>query len=176
MNRFGELDSGFLYFAIRQKPDERFVVKIDNLNAIPPRIVKIAAERRLEFEFIFAGDFLAYFRDLRFVAHHNSEMSHPSGVQFSHFEDGEELVFAEFEKGVTLAAVELFEIENVFVKCDRLFDVVHLDGDVIAAVNLYAHFLAYIARPREKLWNIGAGPAVRPSSCSLPLYGWGTDA
>jgi hypothetical protein len=49
------------------------------------------------------------------------------------------LVFAEFEKRVALAAIQLFEIENVFVKRDRLFDIVHLDGDVIASVNLYVH-------------------------------------
>jgi hypothetical protein len=48
-------------------------------------------------------------------------------------------VFAEFEKRVALAAIQFFEIENVLVKRDRLFDIVHLDGDVIASVNLHAH-------------------------------------
>ena len=48
-----EINSGFLYFVIRQKPDQRFIVKIDNLNAIAPRIAEIAAKRRDEFDFIF---------------------------------------------------------------------------------------------------------------------------
>jgi hypothetical protein len=44
-----EFDAGFLDFAVRQKPDERFIVKIDNLDAVAPRIAKIAAERWLQF-------------------------------------------------------------------------------------------------------------------------------
>jgi hypothetical protein len=60
-------------------------------------------------------------------------------VQLSHFEDGQKLVLAEFEKSVTLAAVEMLQIENIFVKCDGLLDVVYFDGNVITAVNLHAH-------------------------------------
>ncbi len=44
-----EFDAGLLDFAIRQKPDERFIVEIDNLDAVAPRIMKIAAKRRLQF-------------------------------------------------------------------------------------------------------------------------------
>ena len=54
------------------------------------------------------------------------------------FEDGQELVLAEFEEGVAFAFIELLEIEYVFIKRDRLFDVVHFNSDVIAAVNLNA--------------------------------------
>src|SRR5437773_2575685 len=43
---FVEFDSGLLHFAVRQKPDQRFVVKIDNLNAVAPWVVEVAAERR----------------------------------------------------------------------------------------------------------------------------------
>jgi hypothetical protein len=46
--RFGKLHSSCLHFAIRQKPDERFVVEIDNLDPIVPEIAKIAAESRLQ--------------------------------------------------------------------------------------------------------------------------------
>lgn len=60
-------------------------------------------------------------------------------LQLLHFENGEELMLAEFEERVTLAAVEFFQIEDVLVKRDRLSNVVHFDRDVIAAVNLYAH-------------------------------------
>jgi len=114
-------------------------MKIDYLDAVAPRIVKVAAKRRLQFEFVFARDLFAYFRDLLFVAHHDSKMSHPAGMQFFYFEHGEELMFAELEKGVAFAAVHLLEIENVLIKRDRLLDVVHFNGDVIATVNLYTH-------------------------------------
>jgi hypothetical protein len=66
-------------------------------------------------------------------------MSHASGLQFFHLEDGKKLVLAEFEKRVTLAAIQFLEIENVFVKRDRLLDVVHFDRDMITAVNLHTH-------------------------------------
>ena len=46
---FPKFHSGLLHLAIRQKPDERFVVKIDNLDPVAPRIVKVAAKRRFEF-------------------------------------------------------------------------------------------------------------------------------
>jgi hypothetical protein len=48
-------------------------------------------------------------------------------------------VFTEFEERVAFAAIQFFEIENVFVKRDRLFGIVHLDRDVIASINLHAH-------------------------------------
>jgi hypothetical protein len=67
-------------------------------------------------------------------------MAHICGLEFFHLKNGEKLVLAEFEKGVALAAVELFEIEHVFVKRDGLPDVIHLDRNMIASVNLHAHF------------------------------------
>ena len=74
-----------------------------------------------------------------FIAHHDPEMAHIGGLNFFYLENGEKLVLAEFEKGVALAAPHLFEIENIFVKRDGLFDVVHFNGDVIASINLHAH-------------------------------------
>jgi hypothetical protein len=114
-------------------------VKIDNLNAIAPRIVKITSKWRLQFQSVLAGDFLAHFRDLFFIAHHDAEMAHPAGLQLLHFEDGEELMLAQFEEGVAFTAIELLEIENVFVKRDRFLNVVHFDRDMITAVNLHTH-------------------------------------
>jgi len=67
-------------------------------------------------------------------------MPHASRLQLFHFEDGKELVLSELEKGVALAAVQLFEIENVLIKRDGLPDVIHLDRNMIASVNLHAHF------------------------------------
>jgi hypothetical protein len=70
-------------------------------------------------------------------------MAHVRWLNFFHLENREELVFAEFKKRVALAAIQFFEIENVFVKRDRLFDVVHLYRDMITPINLYAHGLIY---------------------------------
>src|SRR5437667_7665690 len=75
-----ELDPRFLHLAVRKKPNERFIVKIDNLDAVAPPIAKIAAERRLKLEFIFAGDFLAHLPQLLFVPHHDAKMPHPIGL------------------------------------------------------------------------------------------------
>ena len=54
-------------------------------------------------------------------------------------------MFAELEKRVAFAAVEFFQIENIFVKRDRPLDVVHFDHDMITPVNLHAHFTIYLA-------------------------------
>ena len=130
----------FLHFAIRQKPDQRFVVKIDNLNAVAPWISKVTAKWRLEFQFVFLGQLLADFFELFFVAHHDSEMAHVCAPNFIDFEDGEELMLAKFEESVALAFIELLEIENILIKRDRLFDVVDFNRDMITTVDLHAHF------------------------------------
>src|SRR5439155_10908302 len=99
-----EFDAHLLHFGIRQKPDQRFVMKIDNLDAIAPWIVKIAAEWRLQFEFIFFSQFLANFGELRFVANHDPEMPHVSALDLVHFENREELMLAQFKEGIALPA------------------------------------------------------------------------
>jgi hypothetical protein len=48
-------------------------------------------------------------------------------------------MFAQFEKRVAFAPTHLFEIENVLVKRYRLFNVIDLDGHMIASINLHAH-------------------------------------
>src|SRR5437870_3201170 len=56
-------------------------------------------------------------------------------------EHREELMLAEFEKGIAFAFVELLESEDILIKCDRFFDVADFDGDVITAIDLHAHRL-----------------------------------
>src|SRR4026209_1019573 len=63
-----EFDTRLLDFAISQEPHQRFIVKIDNLEPVAPRIPKIATKRRLQFEFILFFEFLWNFRHLRFIA------------------------------------------------------------------------------------------------------------
>jgi hypothetical protein len=83
------------------------------------------------------------------------------GLQFFHFENGEKLVRAELEKSVAFAAVHLFELKDILVKRDRLFDVVDLYRDVVAAVNVHAHLrsLAQIGGRQTPQRLTGAGTA-----------------
>jgi len=114
-------------------------VKIDHLDAIAPRIVKVAAERRLQFEFVFLGQFLSDFLKLRFIANHDPEMPHVCSLNFVDFENRQELMVTQFEERIALAATHLFEIENILVKGHRLLNVIHLDRDMIASIDLHAH-------------------------------------
>ena len=118
-------------------------MKIDNLNPVAPRIAKIAAKRRLQFEFIFFLEFLSNFRQLRFITNHDPEMANICRLHLFYLENCEELMLAQFEKGIAFAAFHLFEIEDVLVKRHGLFNVAHLDGHMITSINLHAHILAY---------------------------------
>jgi hypothetical protein len=51
-------------------------------------------------------------------------------------------MLAQSEKRIALAAAHLFKIENILVKRYRLIDVVHLDGDMIASIDLHVHISA----------------------------------
>ena len=137
-----EFNAGLLDFRVGQKPDKGFIVKINNLDAIAPWIAKVAAERRLQFEFVFLGQFLSDFLKLRFIANHDPEMPHVCSLNFVDFENRQELMVTQFEERVALAAAHLFEIENVLVKGHRLVNVIHLDSDMIASIDLHAHMSA----------------------------------
>src|SRR6476660_4669718 len=104
-----EFYTRLLDFAVRQEPDKRFVMKIDNLDAIAPRVVKITAERRYQLDLVFASEFMTDFLELRFVADHDSEMAHGRPLHLVRFEDCEKLMLAQFEKGVALAASHLLQ-------------------------------------------------------------------
>src|SRR5436189_2547981 len=71
-------------------------------------------------------------------------MAHICGLKFFHLKNGEKLVLAELEKSVAFAAIQFFEIENVLVKRDGLFDIVEFDCDVVASVNLHTHDVIYL--------------------------------
>src|SRR5438132_8572296 len=77
-------------------------------------------------------------------------MPHVCGLNCFYFKNRQELVLAEFEEGITFAAVEFFEIEDILVERDRLVDVINLDRDVIASIHLHAHFLIYFCRTRTQ--------------------------
>jgi hypothetical protein len=142
LNLSSEVDTRVLHLSIGQQPYEGFIVKIDHLNAISPWIAKVAAKRRLQFEFVFLGKFLSHFLELRFIANHDPEMPHVCSLNFVDFENREELMVTQFEESIALTAAHLFEIENVLVKGHRLLNVIHLDRNVIASINLHAHMSA----------------------------------
>jgi hypothetical protein len=139
-----------LDFAVWQEPNKRFIVKVDNLDAVAPRVVEIAAKRRLELQLVFFRYFLAHFLDLFFIANDDPEMSDVHRLDLVDFKDRKELVLAEFEKRVAFAAVHWFEIEDVFVKHDCLFDVIDFDRDVIASVDVDTHFVIYTDGGRDE--------------------------
>lgn len=59
-----QLGTNFLHLFIRLKPSRRFIVYINHLNPIPPRISKIAAKRRHRLESILLSNLLTDFGDL----------------------------------------------------------------------------------------------------------------
>jgi hypothetical protein len=69
-------------------------------------------------------------------------MPHVRSLNLVDFENREELMVTQFEERVALAAAHLFEIENILVKGHRLLNVIHLDGDMIASIDLHAHMSA----------------------------------
>ena len=92
-----------------------------------------------ELDPIFVDQLLSHLRELLLVANQDSKMPPSIGPGFFHLEHGEKLMFAQLEKRVALAFIELFEIEYVLVEGHRLLDVSHLDGDVIASVDMHTH-------------------------------------
>jgi hypothetical protein len=48
----------------------------------------------------------------------------------------------QFEERVALAPTHLFEVENILVKGHCLLNVIHLDRDMIASIDLHAHMSA----------------------------------
>src|SRR5215472_5528574 len=114
-------------------------MKINDLNAISPWIAKVAAKRRLQFEFVFVRKLLFDFIQLRFIANHDPEMPHVCSLNFVDFENREELMVTQSEERVALAATHLFKIEHIFVKGSRLLNVIHLNRDMIASIDLHVH-------------------------------------
>src|SRR5438477_3097194 len=91
-----KLDPNFLHFRIRQKPDQRFIVQIDHLDAVAPGVAKIAAKSRLQFQTVLLLHLLAHLSKLFLVAHNESKMTDPVRLDPLDFEDGEKLVLPQF--------------------------------------------------------------------------------
>lgn len=129
-----------LNLAIRQQPDERLVVQVNDLNTIAPRIAKITPETGNQLQAVFPDKFVAHLGELRVIANHDSKMRAATlpdhALPFKHCQ---ELMFAELEERVSLALVQLLQTENVAVKRHRLLDIADLNRDVIATIDLNTH-------------------------------------
>jgi len=66
-------------------------------------------------------------------------MPHVCSLHFVDFENREELMVTKLKERVALAPTHLLEIENIFVKSRRLLNIIHLDRDMIASIDLHAH-------------------------------------
>jgi hypothetical protein len=139
-------------------------MKIDHLDTVTPWIAKIAAERWLQFEFVFLGEFLANFLELRLIANHDPEVPHVCALNLVDFENRQELVLAKFEERVALATTHLFEIENIFVKRHRLLNIIHLDGDMIASIDLHAHMVSLVENEIVRDFLIHVSPGTQSKS------------
>jgi hypothetical protein len=129
-----------LNLAIRQQPDERLVVQVNDLNTIAPRIAKITPETGNQLQAVFPDKFVAHVGELRVIANHDSKMR--AAILSDHalpFKHCQELMFAELEERVALALVQLLQTENVAVKRHRLLDIADLNRDVIATIDLNTH-------------------------------------
>ncbi len=54
-------------------------------------------------------------------------------------------MLAEMEKGVPFTLIEFLEAEDILIKGDRLLDVADFNGDMVAAVDLYAHGVSQLS-------------------------------
>ena len=94
-------------------------------------------------------EFVSHFGELRLIANHDAKMPTPLFTTRSFvFEQGEELMFAQFEEGIPLTFVELLQSKDIDVKCDRCVNIANIDGNMIAAIHLDAHLLDGIGAPR----------------------------
>src|SRR5689334_14551825 len=102
-------------------------------------------------------------------------MALPVRLQSIHFENGQELVLAQFEKGIAFTFIELLKVEHVPVKRHCLLDVIDLDHHVITAVNLDRHraLPPPLKRRRSRRWTQFAVVAARLRLGSRPGTAWG---
>src|SRR6476619_601738 len=134
-----KLDPNFLHFRIRQKPDQRFIVQIDHLDAVAPGVAKIAAKSRLQFQTVLLLHLFAHLSELFLVAHDESKMTDPVRLDLLDFENGEKLVLTQFHESVAFAAIHLLQIKDILIKFHRRSDIIHFDRDVFESINLHAH-------------------------------------
>jgi hypothetical protein len=109
------------------------------LNAVSPRIPKVATETWVQLEFVLVPELAPDFIDLLGISHHQTEVLDPVWLQPLHLEDGHELMFTQLAPGRAFATSQHLESEDVGIELHRLFCICHFDHNMVAAVNLYRH-------------------------------------
>ena len=87
-------------------------MEIDHLNAVAPRIAKIASERRHQFQPILFCDLLPHFVHLLFVPDHDPKVPGAVRLELLHFEDGQELMLAELKKTSPSPPLSFFRLNT----------------------------------------------------------------
>src|SRR5438874_3225535 len=120
-------------------------MEIDHLNAVAPRIAKIASERRHQVQPIHFCDLLPHFVHLLFVPDHDPKVPGPVRLELLHFENGQELMLAELKKRIALAALKLLQVEYILIELYRRLHIIHLNGQMVTSINVHAHGRSYPA-------------------------------
>jgi len=151
-----------LHFLVRKQPHQGFIVKIDHLHPIAPRVAEIATERWDQFDAVLIGQLVANLRKLLLVAHHDPEMPRAVSFYLLDFKHREKLMFAELENASPSPSSSFLRIEYILIKLDRLVDLSHFDGDVVAAIYctlIAASFGLTVAQPcpafTGRLFDVG---------------------
>jgi hypothetical protein len=135
----GKRNSDLLNFLVGEKPDERFVTEIADLDAVTPRIPEIATEIGLHFELVFFCEFLSYLFDLNGITDHQSKMLHAVRLKFFHFKDRHELMLTQLAPRGAFPAAKHFQAKDVCIEIDSFLCVSNLNDNVITSVNLDGH-------------------------------------
>src|ERR1700677_1018844 len=140
-------------------------MQVDDLNAVAERGMEIAAKWRNQFDAVAVDELIAHLGELFFVTNHETEVAHPRRLDTIYFEEGQKLMLAKPQERVALPVVEFFEFEDILVEGNRFVDIVDLDCDVVAAVNLDTHRAPLIPQRWEnRRAVIKAYPAARATA------------
>jgi len=122
-------------------------VQIHDLNAVPKRIVKVATKRRDKIDPVLFRKLFANLIQLRLVAHNQTKVSGPVGLQLLHLEDSEELMLTDSEESVAFSFIHFLELEDILVKRHCFRHVVHLDRNVVDSVDTHTHGFNLLDQP-----------------------------
>src|SRR5215831_5340584 len=92
-------NADFLHFLVREQPHQRLVGQVTDLNAVTPRIAKVAAEVGMEFQLVLLHEFIPDFLDLLRITDHQPEMLDSIGLELLYLKDRHELVLAKLAPG-----------------------------------------------------------------------------
>src|SRR5579862_1156791 len=96
-------------------------------------------------------------------------MARTGRLNVAYFKHRQKLMFADLEKCIALAFVELGQIEDVLIESDGLLNIVDFDREVIDAVYFDAHDSIRPLRNRNGYLRPGSGAALDDDRAVCPL-------